>query len=314
MSAHRLLRIDRRIVLPAVLLLVPCSGAAPLAGPQHRRPALVERFDSDPLSGRCHPPFFVEGDARARFTFLPDEPARFPGDRKGTLRVLYDTTVPAARLSMPLGTVLSPDDDFGFGAILTIRSSGYSASPDGFSQIAFGLWNAATTGMNRTGFPADSYDLLEFDYFANVTTFGGPFLTPTAFGGNAGGNAFFNLAFQSAQVALPLDVPLLCDFRYAAATRTLTLSVGRRAQGTRFAPLPDATLSVDLSRLAPGFLVNVAGIAAYFEGAPSLHAVVDYDLLYVGDVPSPFEMGHPSCGEHGAGDGRGDGGEHREAR
>ena len=32
-------------------------------------------------------------------------------------------------------------------------------------------------------------------------------MTPSVFGGNVAGNAFFNLAFRSAETALPLDVP-----------------------------------------------------------------------------------------------------------
>ena len=47
-------------------------------------------------------------------------------------------------------------------------------------------------------------------------------------------------------------------------------------------------VTVDLSRIAPTFLVDVAGIAGYFEGFASLHAVVDYDLLYVGALPAPY--------------------------
>jgi len=282
--------------LVTVLTLAPTFlglVAAPAAPARAETPSagLVERFDRDPLSGRSLRSYLIGEDASARFTFLDSERPHFPGDRKGTLRVLYDTTLPAARISTPIGETFSVDDDFRFGAILTIRSQGYQASPDGFSQIAFGLWNAATTGMNRTGFPSDSYDLIEFDYFANVTDFGGPFLSPSAFGGNVGDNAFFNLAFRSAETALPLDVPLLCDFRYSAASRILTLMVSRHTQGVRFEPLPGASMSVDLSRLSPGFLVNVAGIAGYFEGFASLHAEVDYDLLYVGALPAPFGVG-----------------------
>ena len=55
--------------------------------------------------------------------------------------------------------------------------------------------------------------------------------------------------------------------------------------------MPAAAVSVDLSRINPAFLLNVAGIAAYFEGFPSLHATVDYDLLYVGPLPAPFRIG-----------------------
>lgn len=283
---HR--RVPGRLVRAAA---IACALVAPaLMNPGLALAAegdLVERFTGDPLAGSPNG-FVAEGDAAARFRFVADEPARFPGDRPGTLRVLYDTLLPTARLSAPLGAVLAADADFSFGAILTIRSERFFASPDGFSQIAFGLWNTATTGMNRTGFPSDAFDLVEFDYFPNVTAFGGPFVSPTVFGGNVGDNAFFNFAFQSAETALPFDVPLLVQARYDAATRLLRVTVGRHVSGVFFERLPQATVDVDLSRLSPSFLVNVAGIAGYFEGYPSIRASVDFDLLYVGNLPPPF--------------------------
>ena len=266
------------------LLIAAAAATVPLAA------AVVERFDADPLAGGGPGAFFTEGDIAARFAWLGSEPSHFPGDRDGTLRVLYDTTLPAARISTPLGRVLSLSEDFAFGAILTLRSAGFSASPDGFSQITFGLWNARTTGMNRTGFPSDSFDLLEFDYFPNVTAFGGPFLSPSVFGGDAGGNAFFNFAFQSAERPLPLDVPLLCELRYTAADRRLSVAVSRHRVGPFFERLPGAGVTVDLSGLDPTFLVDVLGIAAYFEGYPSIRVSVDYDLIYEGELPAPFRL------------------------
>jgi len=250
--------------------------------------AVVERFAADPLSGRAANPFFAEGDAAARFTFVANERPHFQGDRRGTLRVLYDTTLPTARLSTPIGQALSLDEDAAFGAIFTIRSGGFFADPQGFSQIAFGLWNARTTGPGRTLFPSDSFDLIEFDYFPNITDFGGPFLSPSVFGGNVGDNAFFNFTFQSQEVPLPFDVPLLCQARYEAASRRLTVTVSRHAGGQRFVPISGATVTVDLNGVSPTYLVDVVGIAAYGEGWASLRAEVDYDLLYVGELPPPF--------------------------
>ena len=271
-----------RIVLLVVILIVVSSTA-----PAHA--AVVERFGSDPFSGAS--PFFVEGEASPRFTFLTSEPPHFQGDRRGTLRVLYDTTLPTARMSRPLGEILALDEDLSFGAILTIRSHGFAADPMGFSQIAFGLWNARTTGLGRTLFPSDSFDLLEVDYFANVTEFGGPFLSPSVFGGNVGGNAFFNFAFRSQEVALPFDVPLLVQGRFDAATGMLQVSVRRHAGGPRFEGVPGGEVTVDLSTVRPAALVDVLGIAAYGEGWPSLRAEVDYDLLFFGPVPPPFGAG-----------------------
>ncbi|OLC55125.1 MAG: hypothetical protein AUH92_02800 [Acidobacteria bacterium 13_1_40CM_4_69_4] len=274
-----------RLVLPAALGTALSLGAAGLTPASAQ---VVERFDADPLAGAGRNRFVTEGDVTAHFAYLAGEPEHFPADRDGTLRVIYDTTLPAARISMPIGQVLSLDADFDFGAILTIRSEGLFADPNGFSQIAFGLWNAATTGLDRTAFPSDSFDLVEFDYFPNVGSFGGPFLSPSVFGGNVGGNAFFNFSFQSVEVSLPLDRPLLCQLHYDAALRRLDLKVSRHQSGVNFERIPGAAVSVDVSRIDPAFLVDVAGIAAYFEGFPSLRATVDYDLLYVGPLPSPF--------------------------
>ncbi len=281
-------RATHRLVLTAAL------GSALALGTGRPTPSLaqvVERFEADPLAGGGRNRFVLEGDVPSHFAWLAGEPEHFPADREGTLRVTYDTTLPAARLAMPIGQVLSIDADFDFGAILTIRSEGFFADPNGFSQIAFGLWNSATTGIDRTSFPSDSFDLVEFDYFANVGPFGGPFLSPSVFGGAVGGNAFFNFAFQSAELNLPFDRPLLCQFHYDAASRRLALQVSRHLSGVVFEKIPGAVVPVDLARIAPAFLVDAAGIAAYFEGWPSLHASVDYDLLYVGPLPAPFQVG-----------------------
>ncbi len=270
-----------RAALGAVLL---AAASAPAAA------GTTARLDRDPLLPGGPTPFFAEGETGSRFVFVLGTKPRFPGDRRGSLRVLYDTTLPTGRIGTPLGSVLSLDQDFRFGAVLTIRSHGFAADPTGFSQIAFGLWNSHTTGLGRTLFPSDSYDLVEFDLFANVTEFGGPFLSPSIFGGNVQDNAFFNFAFQSAEAALPFDVPLLCEGVYDAATRALTVTVSKHAGGPVFTPVPGATATVDLSGLAPGFLVDTLGIAAYGEGWPSLHAEVEFDLIYAGDQPVPFSV------------------------
>jgi len=272
-----------RVILGAALVLGAAS-LTPLAA------QMVERFDADPLTGQSKNAFIGEGDVASRFTFLADEPSHFPADHDGTLRVVYDTTLPTARLSTFFGQVFSLGADFDFGAILTIRSDGFFADPDGFSQIAFGLWNAARTGLKRTSFPSDSFDLVEFDYFPNVTPFGGPFVSPTVFGGNVADNAFFNFAFNSAETTLPLDTPLLVQCHYNAALRRLNVKVSRHVRSLIFERIDAAGVSVDLSRIDPTFLLTTAGIAGYFEGFPSIHAVVDYDLLYTGPLPSPWTV------------------------
>jgi len=267
--------------------LVLLLGAA---GPASTRAQMIERFDADPLAGQGRNFFVLEGDVASRFTFLSDEPSHFPGDHDGTLRVVYDTTLPTARIATPLAQGLTLAGDFDFGAILTLRSDGYFADPNGFSQVAFGLWNGVTTGLSRTSFPSDSFDLVEFDYFPNVTAFGGPFVSPSVFGGNVADNAFFNFAFNSAQTTLPLDKPLLVQAHYNAALHRLTVQVSRHDHALVFTRIDAATVDVDLSRIDPTFLLNVAGIAGYFEGFPSIHVVVDYDLLFTGPLPAPWAV------------------------
>lgn len=290
---HRVRR-SNRFILPALAAFAFVLAAVPA------RAGTTARLGTDPLKPGGANPFFVEGDA-SRFTWVGHTAPRFPGDRRGSLRVLYDTTLPTGRIGTPLGEVHSLDEDFRFGAVLTIRLHGFAADPNGFSQIAFGLWNAHTTGLGRTLFPSDSYDLVEFDWFANVTSFGGPFLSPSIFGGNVQDNAFFNFAFGSAEAPLPFDVPLLCEGVYDAATRLLTVTVSRHVSGPRFDPVPGATTTVDLSTLAPGFLVDTLGIAAYGEGWASLHAEVDFDLIYTGDQPVPMSVAAaPSIPSKGA--------------
>jgi hypothetical protein len=105
-----------------------------------------------------------------------------------------------------------------------------------------------------------------------------------------GGNAFFNFAFQSSEIVLPHDTPLLVRCRYRAAVRRLEVTVSRPASALTFEQIPGAAVTVDLSLISPTFLLSVAGIAGYFEGFPSIHALVDYDLLYVGALPSPWGM------------------------
>ena len=276
------------LLCAAALAAAPAFADTPTpASPPAAPGATVVRFERDPLAGD-HGGFFAEGDTDARFAWVADTPAHFPTDRRGSLRVLYDTTLPTGRISTPIDAVFGTDGDFSFGAVLTLRSEGFQADPNGFSQVAFGLWNAHTTGMGRTLFPSDSYDLVEFDWFANVTDFGGPFLSPSIFGGAVGGNAFFNFGFASTQAALPFDTPLLCHAVYHAADRALHVTVYRYASGMVFTEVPGAAVTVDLASLNPGFLVDALGIAAYGEGWPSLRATVDYDLLYTGPVPAPL--------------------------
>ena len=77
---------------------------------------------------------------------------------------------------------------------------------------------------------------------------------------------------------------------YNGALRRLNVSVSRHLRSLIFERIVPATVTVDLSRIDPTFLLNTAGIAGYFEGYPSIHVVVDYDLLFTGPLPSPWSV------------------------
>ena len=99
------------------------------------------------------------------------------------------------------------------------------------------------------------------------------------------------LKLSGLETPLPLDTPLLCQFIHDGTAQHLTLRIGRLESGATFREIPGSRVRIDTGALDPTFLVDVVGIAAYFEGFASLRASVDYDLLYFGDLPSPIVFG-----------------------
>jgi hypothetical protein len=272
-------------MLLAALAVVPLAVTAPAAAT-----AVAHDFSRNPLAGAGSLPVFTLTGPADAFVHQPGTAPRFSGDRPGSLAVTYDSTRPTARLFVGLGRPLTATDDFVVGAVITIRP-GMEADPFGFHPIAFGLFNAATTGDDRTGdlddFRADTFDTLEMAYFPNVSPlFGGPYLSAAAFGSPRGDDAFLHFSFGSVAAALPAGTTCLVALRHDAAARTLTLDVWEAGDGGRWIARPGARVASDLSGLE-GFEVDSLGIAAYHDGfnvfsqsGRSLHAVVDYDLLF----------------------------------
>lgn len=172
MSTHRL-------ALPSLLLLVLLAAA----------PVAAERLDFRRAPEKLGA--VVEGLDDGRFSWSPGE----------GLTALYDSTLPASRLRIPLDRVLTGGDHFRLSVELEILA--IEGGPDDFMQVAFGLVSSETTGLNRTGTSApppvwfiddsDTYDQIELGYFPNVTFFGGPTLQPAVFGAELG-SPFDNFA------------------------------------------------------------------------------------------------------------------------
>ncbi|HET6372364.1 MAG TPA: hypothetical protein VFG76_03600, partial [Candidatus Polarisedimenticolia bacterium] len=138
-------------------------------------------------------------------------------------------------------------------------------------------------------FRADTYDTVEFAYFPNISPlFGGPFLSPDAFGEQVGSDAFANFAFGTVAFELAPGVTYLIEMTHDSATRRLTARVSSVDKDGRAVPVEGGAAVVDLSPLS-GFLVNSLGISAYHDGfnifstsGRSLLATVDYEMLYSG--------------------------------
>lgn len=295
--------VSRPLVLSSLFL-----AAAPAPAAAHKSPGLVvENFSDDPADGVGERPasgykksLFTARGAAARFTHERGTAERFRGDKKGSLRADHDSALPTGRYytTFPGGAAFTDDDDFVFGAALTIRREGFAADPFGFAQIAFALFDSRRTGDERTGtvdnYAVDTYSSLEWNYFPNVSPwFGGPFVSPSVFGDPIG-DAFANFAFGSSVATLRPGVPYLVELRYTAAERALRVTVhelpfGKGSKHKREATLvAEATTTVDLAGVS-GFRVDSLGVAAFRDGfndfAPSgrsLRAVVDYDLLFSG--------------------------------
>jgi hypothetical protein len=280
MSRHRL------TPLAALALLFLIAPSAALAG------ALVIDLRGDPFDPSAGEPLMrVEGAGAAAFSFDAAAPSAYPSDSPGSLLVRYDSTQESTRAVVPLEELYTEEDDFIFGAILTIRPEGFHADPFGFHPVTFSLINDETTGFDRTGDPtdfrADTFDTIEVAYFPQVSPlFGGPFLTPTAFGSPIGDDAFANIAFGYAPFEILPGLPHLVTLEHRAAESRLILTVHALGAGGRPVPLPGGTTEADLSWLT-GFSVDTLAVTAYRDGfniyAPSgrsLGAELEYELLF----------------------------------
>ncbi|GEM_PF-1845747 len=258
---------------------------------------LIEDFSNSPFvedGGR----FSIVGPGIDQFFYQVDEPA-FTGDPAGSLVVHYDSARPTTRFRAPLGITVSDEDSFSFGSIMTIQSDDYFPSPFGFMEIAFGLTNSETTGEDRTGssedFAADTFDMVEFDYFPNISDlFGGPWVVPAVFGPDVTGDAFGNFVSTSGGFFLPLDTPLFIQVDYDGAATTMTIKISEISVDGSVTELVTGISPLNvfdtgnpwLPGIIGGFSVDTISISAYEDGwnssflPISLVATVIYDKLF----------------------------------
>ena len=232
-----------------------------------------------------------------RLTWQADGPA-YPGDRPGSLTAVHDSNELPALLGFPLPEPLDQDDLFTAAAMFIIDPQDFLADPNGFFQISWGLWNSQTTGLERTGnfvdFAGDTFDLIEFDYFPNVSPFfGGPFVSPTILGeaipddpSFAFLGSFVNVTFASAMAELPLGEPLVAILEHRPDANSLVATVHRIVNNGHLVPVNGATASVPLDLLpSRAYQVDVVGLTLWQDGFViadrSLFARVTYHGLVV---------------------------------
>ncbi len=259
------------------------SGSAEPADPN-----FVERFETDPRDAANR---VVSGEALDRLTWQVDLPA-FDGDSSGSLTAIYDASLPAGLFGFELPESFNAADGFTAAAAFVIESQGFSADPNGFFQISWGLWNSQTTGLRRTGdptdFSTDTFELVEMNYFPNVSSFfGGPFLAPAIFGEAVSGGAFDNFSsLFDLEATLPFDVPLLAVIEHRPADGALVLQIHRIVDGPRLLPVNAAVGVTPLEFLvSPQYAVDTVGLTLWNDGftgvPPSVTATLDFHLLAV---------------------------------
>lgn len=237
----------------------------------------------------------LEGAVFERLWWNADAPV-FAGDAAGSLSALYDATLPPARIGWPLPRPWTEADDFVAAAIFVIDPQDFVADPFGFFQISWGLWNSGTTGFERTGTPesfaGDTFELIELDYFPNVSPFfGGPFLAPSVFGEADRDSPLFpflgsfaNLGFASVPAELPADVPLLALLEHRPRDGVAVVSVHRITASGSTVPVPGALGVAPLDRMPlRSYTVDRVGLTLWRDGfsgpSPSVRATLRYHAI-----------------------------------
>ncbi len=288
-------RVAARALRAGLFAILVLACAVPiLAGDAVPAPGtLVVTFGTDPAED---PGLVVAGAALDRVTWNDDAPA-FPGDLPGSLTADYTSDLPAGWLGWPLPEPVTRDDPFVAVAVFVIEPDGFVADPYGYFQVSWGLWNAETCGLERTGSPAsaagDTFQLAEFDWFPNVSPwFGGPWLSPSLFGVADPDNplfetygAFANMTFGSVEVALPLGEPLLAVMEHRPTEGVMVVQVFSLGEAGLPVPVPGAVAVVPLGWLSrPEYAFDTIGITLWHDGwqwgeNPALAGRVTYHLL-----------------------------------
>jgi hypothetical protein len=272
--------------------------------------AAGDDFSSNPLAAGSAWSFGVGSNVNQQFTWSP-----------GSLSVHLNSSLPTARLDLPLGATLDDASSFQLSARFSFHVT--SAPSDQAANMAFGLTNHLLTGGDRTGsfssFTSDNtFNTIEWSYFPNVSpAFGGPTLTPVVFGGHEpGGDAFANFAAIFGKDSLlndntigvktlPQDTPLEARITYTGGSKIMTLDM-YQVVGNALVPLNTELVPLNLDAFGSSydtsntFHVDSISIMSYLDGfttadAPSVIADMTFDSISL-IVPEPSSLGLSASG------------------
>jgi hypothetical protein len=209
------------------------------------------------------------------------------------LEVTWDSSRSNSYLRLPLGTILTRQDDFSVSLDLLLNdiAAGVNTNKPGAFQIAFGFQNSADAAKTNffRGSGNDSPNLVEFNFFPD-TGFGPtvwPAIVSTNSAINYSGTGDFSI------FDLPTGVVMHISLAYVASNETATLSI--TANGVLVGPVTSARLatnSVGFGSVFTQFKLDTFAIASYSDGGqdPSFagsilaHGAVDNIVL---TFPSP---------------------------
>jgi hypothetical protein len=231
---------------------------------------ISEEFTGNPWANGWH----RHGDA-SLFQWLSD-----PGE----LAVTWDSEQTNSYACLPLGTVLSKDDDFTLAFDLELRevSVGFDQPQTYSFEIAAGfirIADATAPGFRR-GSGTQSPNLVEFDYFPD-TGFGAT-ISPAV----VSSNSVFATSFT-----FPLEMGLHDRFRiemaYASTNQTLVTTMTRN--GEPFGPIEDVVLGPAFT----DFRVDAFSFSSYADHATNgsllVRGIADNVVIGFPD-PKPLEL------------------------
>lgn len=264
------------------------SGKAEIDGMSAVAPGartVREDFSSNPLTDR----WGIFGDA-SLFQW---------SSVKQNLAVTWDSSRSNSYLQLPLGTIMTRNDDFQVELDLLLHDLSGGNNPDkpGPMQLAFGFQNRANahfTNFNR-GTGSDSPNLVEFNFFPDAGF--GPTVWPAVLSTNSSMN--YSGSGDFSIFDLPMGIAMHIVLAYTSSNQTVMTSI--TTNGVLVGPVTSARMATNSSGFGGPFTqfkVDTFSISSYSDlGQPpgpyagSILAHGEIDNVAVTFPPPPLQVG-----------------------